>query len=68
MPDSPNRIGIMLLGGLFAFAAGLACVTIVESQDKTVRTPRSITDIMGVPTFAVIPRMTAAVLAKRISR
>lgn len=68
MPDSPNRIGIMLLGGLFAFAAGLASVTIVESQDKTVRSSRTIAGIMGVPTFAVIPRMTATILAKRISR
>src|SRR4029077_7239838 len=48
-PDSPNRIGIILLGGLLAFAAGLGCVTVVEHQDKTIRSTRAIADIMGAP-------------------
>ena len=67
-PDSPNRIGIILLGGLLAFAAGLGCVTVVEHQDKTIRSTRAIADIMGAPPLAVIPQMTVAVLARRASR
>src|SRR4029077_38221 len=52
-PDSPNRIGIILLGGLFAFAAGLGSVTVVQYQDKTIRSPRAVADIMGVAPLAV---------------
>jgi succinoglycan biosynthesis transport protein ExoP len=67
-PDSPNRIGIMLLGGLFAFVAGLGSVTVVEYQDKTIRSVRSITNIMGAPPLAIIPQMSVAALAKRLSK
>ena len=58
----------MLLGGLLAFAAGLGCVTVVEYQDKTIRSPRAIADIMGVPPLAVIPQMTVAVPRDAVSR
>ena len=62
-PESPNRIGLLLLGGLLAFAVGLGCVTVAEYQDKTIRSARMITDILGVPPLAVIPQMRAPFLA-----
>lgn len=67
-PDRPNRIGIVLLGGLFAFIAGLGSVTVVEYQDKTIRSARAIADIMGAPPLAVIPQMGAIVFAKQATR
>jgi uncharacterized protein involved in exopolysaccharide biosynthesis len=57
-PESPNRLGIMLLGGLLAFIVGLGSVTVVEYQDKTIRSPRTVADILGAPPLVVIPRMT----------
>lgn len=57
LPESPNRIGILLLGGLLAFAAGIGLVTVVEYMDKTVRSARAIVAAIGVPPLAVIPRM-----------
>jgi polysaccharide biosynthesis transport protein len=60
MPESPNRIGILLLGGLLAFAAGVGYVAIAEQLDKTVRSVRIVTATLGVPPLAVIPRMRGA--------
>ncbi len=57
MPISPNRIGIMLLGGLLAFAAGVGFVAVVEHMDKTVRDSRAIAAIFGAPPLAIIPQM-----------
>ncbi|MBV1905930.1 MAG: hypothetical protein KUG75_07625, partial [Pseudomonadales bacterium] len=57
LPDSPNRIGIMLLGMMFAFAAGLGAIAIVEYLDKTIRDGRIITTTLGAPPLAVIPQM-----------
>ncbi len=60
MPESPNRVGILLLGGLLAMAAGLAAVALAEYLDKTIRSARMLTQIMGSPPLAVIPQMGAA--------
>jgi len=62
-PDSPNRIGILLLAGLFATIAGLGSVTLAEYRDNTVRGARMITEILGVPPLAVIPQMHAPTMA-----
>ncbi len=59
MPESPNRIGILLLGGLLAFAAGVGYVAIAEQLDKTVRSVRIVTAALGMPPLVVIPRMRA---------
>ena len=67
-PDSPNRIGLMLLGGLFAFIAGLGSVTVVEYQDKTIRSSRMISEILGIPPLAVIPQMRALSAAPNMAR
>lgn len=60
MPESPNRIGILLLGGLLAFAVGAVCVAVTEQLDKTVRSVRVLTTTLGIPPLAVIPRMQGA--------
>jgi succinoglycan biosynthesis transport protein ExoP len=67
-PDSPNRIGILLLSGLFAFAFGLGSVAVVEYQDKTIRSASMISDILGVPPLGVIPEMRVHALASWWSR
>ena len=57
MPTSPNRIGIMLLGGLLAFGGGISGVAIGEKSDRTVRNSRAIAAIFGAPPLAIIPQM-----------
>jgi len=60
MPDSPNRIGILLLGGLLAFGAGLGFVAVMEYLDKTVRDERVIAEMFGALPLAIIPHMDTA--------
>ncbi|MEQ8857264.1 MAG: Wzz/FepE/Etk N-terminal domain-containing protein [Pseudomonadales bacterium] len=57
LPESPNRIGIFLLSGLFAFGAGLGSVTVREYADNTVRSSRTIVDVLGAPPLAIVPRL-----------
>ncbi len=60
LPESPNRIGIMLLGMLLAFAAGIGAVTVAEYLDKTVRSARRLTAAIGAPPLVLIPRIQAS--------
>jgi uncharacterized protein involved in exopolysaccharide biosynthesis len=55
LPDSPNRIGIILLSGLLGFAVGLGSVAIAEHMDKTIRGARSLELALGIPPLATIP-------------
>jgi len=57
LPDSPNRIGILLLGLMFAFASGLGFTVIAEYLDKTIRNARVIAATLGAPPLAIIPQM-----------
>ena len=57
LPESPNRIGIILLSGLFAFGTGLGTVTVREYTDKTVKSSKAIIDVLGAPPLAVVPRL-----------
>ncbi|MBH78977.1 MAG: hypothetical protein CMQ49_00520 [Gammaproteobacteria bacterium] len=59
-PESPNRVGIVLLGVLFALAVALAFVTVAEFLDKTINSARKLTNIVGTPPLAVIPRIAAS--------
>lgn len=54
-PDSPNRLGILLLGGLFAVAAGIGLVAIAEYMDNTIRSARMVARSLGAPPLAIIP-------------
>lgn len=55
LPESPNRIGILLLGFLFGGVFGLAAVSIAEYNDKTIRSARMVFGAIGVAPLAVIP-------------
>lgn len=56
-PDSPNRLGIILLGLVIGggLAAGVAAFR--ESADPTVRTSLDITDIADLPLVGAVPSM-----------
>ena len=60
LPDSPNRIGILLLGFLFAGGVGLVAVVLAEYLDKTVRSSRMIMATLGAPPLVVIPQIPPA--------
>ncbi len=60
LPDSPNRLGIALLGFLMAFGAGLGGVGVAEYSDTTVRGSRMVAVTVGRPPLAVIPDMGPA--------
>ena len=63
-PDSPNRLGIVLLGGLFAFAAGIGFVALAEYLDKTIRSARMIAATLGTPPLATIPQLKSQPVMK----
>jgi len=65
LPESPNRMGIMLLGFLFATLVAMGAVVLREYFDKTVRSARVVMATLGAPPLAVIPQMSAA---RRISK
>lgn len=60
LPDSPNRIGLGLLGMFLAVAGGIGSVTVAEYQDRTIRNARMIAATLGAPPLVVIPRMKPA--------
>ena len=57
LPESPNRIGISLLGIFFGTLAGLVLIILVEFFDKTIRGPRMVYNVVGVQPLATIPQM-----------
>lgn len=54
-PDSPNRIGIVLLAGLLAFGGGIGSVAAAEVKDNSVRGRRGIMSVFGTMPIVVIP-------------
>lgn len=57
LPDSPNRVGILLLGMLLAAIGGIVVVALAEYMDKAVYDAKTITQIFGAPPLVVIPRI-----------
>ena len=57
LPESPNRIGIGLIGFLFGGIFGLGAVAAAEYNDKTIRSSRMIFSALGVAPIAVIPNI-----------
>lgn len=55
LPDSPNRLGIALLGFVLAFGTGLGSAGIAEYFDRTIRGARSVAMIFHAPPLATIP-------------
>lgn len=57
-PDSPNRLGILLLGILLAAVLGVATVALSEFMDNAIYDARTVTSVFGAPPLAVIPRIS----------
>jgi len=68
LPDSPNRIAIILLGAFFASATAIASVAAAEYLDRTVRNSRMIARTLGAPPLAVIPQMHNPQMRKAFRR
>ncbi len=58
MPDSPNRIGILLIGVLLAGVFGALAAAIAEYADRAIYDVRDITAVLGAPPLAVIPKIS----------
>ncbi len=56
-PDSPNRVGILLLGILLAGLLGVTVVALTEYLDDAVYDERTLASVLGVAPLAVIPRI-----------
>jgi uncharacterized protein involved in exopolysaccharide biosynthesis len=54
-PANPNRIAVLLLTLVVAFALGTGMVAFVERCDSTVRHPRDVTERFGAPPLVAIP-------------
>jgi len=57
LPDSPNRVGILLLGILLAGLIGVIVVALAEYMDDAVYDEHTLASVLGVPPLAVIPRI-----------
>jgi uncharacterized protein involved in exopolysaccharide biosynthesis len=54
-PASPNRVAVLFLSFVLAFAGGIAVLAIVESSDTLVRGSRDVVEFIGAPPLAVVP-------------
>lgn len=59
LPESPNRIGIIALGLLLAMAASIGLVALLEYNDKSIGSAKTLAEIMGSPPLVVIPRISS---------
>jgi len=55
LPESPNRPGIVLLGVVLAFGAGLGNASFVEFFDRSVRGSHGVRTVLNAPPLAGIP-------------
>jgi polysaccharide biosynthesis transport protein len=54
-PDSPNRLGIILLGFVLGSALGGGLAAFTESSDPTIRSARDLTDITDIKPLGAVP-------------
>lgn len=54
-PDRPNRLGIFLIGFVFAFSGGMLSAFAAEFSDRSVRGVRGIIEVLNAPPIATIP-------------
>ncbi len=54
-PVGPNRLKLLALGGVFAFAFGSGVGLLREWIDRQVRDPEEVASILGVPSLGLIP-------------
>jgi len=69
-PTSPNRFLIMVLGSLFAIAAGVGVGIMRESLDASLHSARQLQNALSLPVLAAIPKilLEADLAALRRSR
>lgn len=61
IPNSPNRIMIIILGLILSFGVGLAIIAILESMDDSIRGVKSMESIFGSAPLATIPYILSPV-------
>jgi polysaccharide biosynthesis transport protein len=54
-PYSPNRLGIMLMGVMFALGGSVGLVALREGADESVRSARDVIQALEGPPIAIIP-------------
>ena len=64
-PDSPNRLGIILLGIVLGGGLAVGSAALRESSDPSVRSLRDLREITDIRTIAAIPVMLNAADRKR---
>lgn len=64
-PDSPNRLGILLLGIVLGGGLAVGSAVLRESSDPAVRSLRDLREITDIKTIAAIPVMLNAADKKR---
>lgn len=67
-PASPNRPLILIFGLMFALAAGLGTVAVLEGTDATVRGPEDLRALLTSPPLATIPHILTAIDRARMRR
>ena len=64
-PEDQNQRAILFLGIFLALGAGAGAVVLAEFMDSSIRSARSLTNIVGAPPLSVIPYLdTTADLAR----
>jgi polysaccharide biosynthesis transport protein len=56
-PSSPNRPAILLLGVVLSMAGGVTSVAVLENVDHSVRSSKTLGELLDVPLLAVVPYM-----------
>jgi uncharacterized protein involved in exopolysaccharide biosynthesis len=56
-PDSPNRLGILLLGVVLGGGLAVGLAALVESSDPTIRSARDLREITDIKAIGAIPIM-----------
>jgi uncharacterized protein involved in exopolysaccharide biosynthesis len=56
-PDSPNRLGILLLGVVLGGGLAVGLAALVESSDPTIRSARDLKEITDIKAIGAIPIM-----------
>jgi len=59
-PDRPNRLAIILIGLVFGSGLAVGLASLREFTDRTLRDAHTLERLVGMPLFAVIPRIVTA--------
>jgi capsular polysaccharide biosynthesis protein len=54
-PVGPNRLAMVMIGGLLGFALGIVVVTLAELLDRSVRGEKAVAEIVGASPLVSVP-------------